>query len=176
MISDFLNPNNYFISVTRLKTHDTVVATMGLKNMVMAAPLNQARGQLRYKRVMHSGGPRWLHYNMFLVAQRVRPHLTVLDGLEGMQGNGPVRGTPIEHGVALAGTDVCAVDSVGAQLMGIPVENIGYLTYCGQAGLGITDRAMIDIVGDKNPGDYVKTYQLHSRIEDLLDWKTELRT
>jgi len=173
MIAEFLDPKNYFISVTRPKTHDTVVATMGLKNMLMAAPVG-GRDRGNMKRVMHSGGPRWLHYNLFLAAQHIRPHLTVIDGLEGMQGSGPIRGTAIDHGVALAGTDVCAVDAITAQLMGIPLENIGYLTYCGNAGLGVTDAARIDIVGDKAPKDYVKKYELHANIEQLLDWRTDL--
>lgn len=177
IIADFLDPNNYFISITRPKTHDSVVATLGLKNMVMAAPINQSRGNGRYqeKRTMHAAGPRWLHYNMFLVAHQVRPDFTVIDGLEGMEGNGPVRGTAIGHGIALAGTDVMAVDSIGTQLMGIPLENVGYLTYCGQAGLGITDRSKIDIVGEKSPADYVKAYRMPSRIDELLDWKMPLR-
>ena len=175
VISEFLEPKNYFISITRLKTHDTVVATMGLKNMLMASPINQYNGR-RYKRVVHAGGPRWLHYNLFLLAQLMRPRLTVLDGLEGMQGNGPVRGFPIEHGVALAGTDVLAVDSIGAELMSIPLEDIGYLKYCADAGLGIIDRSKIDIIGGKDPKDYVKQYQLPDSIERQLEWKNELES
>jgi uncharacterized protein (DUF362 family) len=175
MIADFMNPKNYFISVTRLKTHDTVVATMGLKNMLMAAPVIQGRAS-NMKRVMHSGGPRWLHYNCFLAAQRIRPQFTVIDGVECMEGSGPIRGTPVDHKIALAGPDVCAVDAIGAQLMGIPPENIGYLAYCGQAGLGVTDYARIDIVGDKAPKDYVKKYELHEDIERLLEWKKDLQT
>jgi uncharacterized protein (DUF362 family) len=92
-----------------------------------------------------------------------------------MEGEGPIRGTPVDHGVALAGTDVCAVDAIGAQLMGIPVENIGYLTYCGNAGLGVTDLAKIDILGDKAPKDYVKKYALHSPLEEIYDWQTDLQ-
>jgi len=175
VISEFLDPKNYFISITRLKTHDTVVATMGLKNILMAAPISQYNGQ-RYKRAVHSGGPRWLHYNLFLLAHLMRPQLTVIDALEGMQGNGPVRGEPIEHGVALAGTDVLAVDSIGAQLMSIPFENIGYLTYCADAGLGIVDRAKIDIIGGKDPKDFVKAYRLPDSIDRQLEWKTDLNT
>lgn len=175
VISEFLDPKNYIISITRLKTHDTVVATMGLKNILMGSPVSQYNGR-RYKRAVHAGGPRWLHYNLFLLAHQMRPQLTVLDGLEGMQGNGPVRGIPIEHGVSLAGTDVLAVDSIGAQLMNIPLENIGYLKYCGDAGLGIIDRSRISILGDKDPKDYVKQYQLPSSIERQLEWKDELVT
>jgi uncharacterized protein (DUF362 family) len=175
VISEFLDPKNYIISITRLKTHDTVVATMGLKNILMGSPVSQYNGR-RYKRAVHAGGPRWLHYNLFLLAHQMRPQLTVLDGLEGMQGNGPVRGIPIEHGVSLAGTDVMAVDSIGAQLMNIPLEDIGYLKYCGDAGLGITDRSRISILGDKDPKDYVKQYQLPNSIERQLEWKDNLLT
>jgi uncharacterized protein (DUF362 family) len=173
VISEFLDPKNYFISITRLKTHDTVVATMGLKNILMASPVSQYNGR-RYKREVHAGGPRWLNYNLFMLAQLMRPQLTVIDALEGMQGNGPVRGFSIDHGVALAGTDVLAVDSIGAQLMNIPLDNIGYLTYCAEAGLGNADKSKIEILGGKDPKDYIKQYQLPDSIERQLEWKTNL--
>ncbi len=57
-----------------------------------------------------------------LIPARQRPQLTVIYALEGMQNNSLVRGFPIEHGVALAGTDVLIVD------------NIGYLKYCADNG------------------------------------------
>ena len=173
LISRLIDPNSYIISLTRLKTHNTVIATMGLKNIVMGVPINsRASGS---KRLMHGASPRWLHYNMFLVAQKVRPHLTVIESVEGMEGNGPIGGTPVEHGVALAGTDVMAVDSIGAQLMDVPLENIGYLNYCGNAGLGIIDRENIDIIGNEKPEDHVIKYQLGRNIENQLEWMQPLQ-
>jgi uncharacterized protein (DUF362 family) len=124
---------------------------------------------------MHGAAPRWLHYNLYQVAHVVNPQFTVIDGLEGMQGNGPIRGEPVEHGVALAGSDVLAVDSIGAQLMDIPIEDIGYLNFCANAGMGIVDRSKIDIISNQNPQNFVKKYQLHSRIEQQLEWKNELK-
>ncbi|MBN1973719.1 MAG: DUF362 domain-containing protein [Sedimentisphaerales bacterium] len=174
IISEFLDPKNYFISMTRLKTHNSVIATLGLKNMVMGCPLNAGRNS-SYKRTMHGSSSRWLHYNMYLVAQKVRPQLTVLDGLEGMQGNGPMNGTPVEHGVSLAGTDVMAVDSIGAQLMDVPLENLGYLNYCGDAGLGVIARDRIDIIGDAKPADHIIKYELAGNIEQQLEWKQPLQ-
>ena len=173
VISEFLDPKNYIISITRLKTHDRVVATMGLKNILMASPISQYNGR-RYKPDVHAGGSRGLNYNLFKLAQIMRPQLTILDALEGMQGNGPIRGFAIDHGVALAGTDVVAVDSIGAQLMNIPLDNIGYLTYCAEAGLGNVDKSKIEILGGKDPKDYVKQYQLADSIERQLEWKTNL--
>ena len=173
LISQFVDPNNYIISITRLKTHNTVVATMGLKNIVMGAPINSAASSS--KRLMHGASSRWLHYNMFLVAQKTMPHLNIIESVEGMEGNGPISGTPVEHGVALAGTDTLAVDSIGAQLMDVPLEDIGYLNFCANAGLGIIDREKIDIIGDKKPQEYVKKYQLGPSIEQQLQWKGPLQ-
>jgi uncharacterized protein (DUF362 family) len=174
----FVNPNNYIISVSRLKSHNTVVMTAGTKNMVMAAPLNipeaDGKPQVNYKRSMHSGGPRWLHYNMFLVARQVRPNLAIIDGVEGMEGNGPVNGTPVDHRIALAGEDVLAVDSICAKLMGIPLENVGYLNFAAADGLGIVDREKIDIIGGKDPDQFVKTYKLSENIATQMQWKEPL--
>ena len=69
---------------------------------------------------MHSGGNRGLSYNLFQLAQiGVQPDLAVLDGVVGMEGNGPVRGTPIEQGVIIASTDWLAADRLGVELMGV---------------------------------------------------------
>ncbi|MCX6329232.1 MAG: DUF362 domain-containing protein [Bacteroidia bacterium] len=174
----FANPDYYIISLSRLKTHNTVVMTGGIKNIAMAAPLNPGSVDggkpISYKRNMHSGGPRWLHYNMFLMAQSVRPDFTIIDGVEGMEGNGPINGTPVDHRIALAGFDVVAIDSMCARLMGIPLENVGYINYCAAAGLGNMDRDKIEIIGDKDPDKSIITYKLGSNIANQLEWKDPL--
>lgn len=174
----FVNPKNYIISASRLKTHNSVIMTAGTKNMVMAAPLNipesDGKPQVNYKRSMHSGGPRWLHYNMFLVARQVRPNLTIIDGVEGMQGNGPVNGIPVDHKIALAGEDVLAVDSICCKLMGIPLENVGYLNFAAADGLGIVDREKIDIIGGKDPDKHIIAYKLNESIATQMQWKEPL--
>ena len=146
--------------------------------MVMAAPLNitAANGnpQMNYKSRMHSGGSRWLHYNMFLVAKHVRADFTIIDGVEGMQGNGPIAGTPVDHRVALAGTDVVAIDTLCARLMGVPLENVGYLNYAAADGMGITDLAKIDIIGGKDPDQHIIAYKMHDNIARQLEWKSPL--
>jgi uncharacterized protein (DUF362 family) len=175
----FANPDYYVISLSRLKTHNSVVMTGGLKNIAMAAPLNPGTvvnggRPVSYKRNMHSGGPRWLHYNMYLMAQSVRPDFTIIDGVEGMEGNGPISGTPVDHRIAMAGLDVVAVDSMCARLMGIPLENVGYLNYCAAAGIGNMDRDKIEIIGGKDPEKSIITYKLGTNIANQLEWKDPL--
>lgn len=174
----YVNPDNYIISLSRLKTHNRVIMTAGVKNMVMGAPLvlsNDRASGRHYKSRMHSGGERFLHFNMFLVGQRVRPDFTIIDGVEGMEGNGPADGTPVNHRIALAGEDVLAVDSICTRLMGIPLEDVGYLNYMAAAGLGNVDRSKIDIIGREDPDKHIIKYKLHDSIETQLKWKDPMQ-
>ena len=177
IIDTFLDPDVYLISLTRLKTHGDVVATLSTKNIMMGAPIShykqkKAAGR-NEKSFMHSGGVKNINFNIFLLAQKIRPQLSIVDGLVGMEGNGPTLGTSVEHGIALAGLDMLAVDRIGVELMGIDFDDVGYLTYCAQAGLGQSDISKIRILG---PGisSHVRKYKLHENIEWQLTWKDGL--
>ena len=63
-----------------------------------------------------------MNYNMAITAARLRPHwgVAVIDGYEGMEGNGPSDGTAVPSRIALASTDFFAADRVGLETMGIP--------------------------------------------------------
>ncbi|MFC1606510.1 DUF362 domain-containing protein [Candidatus Latescibacterota bacterium] len=168
IIDTFLDPDNYIISVCRPKTHNCMVVTMNAKNMLFGAP--HVDGIRHDKGRMHSAGYKNMHFNMFLLSQKVQPQLSVVDGVEGMEGNGPTAGTPVNHGVAFASTDFVAADSFGCLLMDVPFEDVGYLTYCTNAGIGQGDLEKIRIIGP-DPTDYIKTYKLHDRYEAFMVWK-----
>jgi len=168
VIDSFHNPDNYFISLTRFKTHNCLVVTLSAKNMLLGAPIND--GIRHEKGRMHSPGIPKMNFNVFLLAQKIQPDLAVLDGFEGMEGNGPTRGTMVEHGVAVAGTDFVATDRVACKLMGVDFGDVGYLTHCARAGMGQSDLERIKIVGE-NPWDHIRTYRLHENIERHLEWK-----
>ena len=94
---------------------------------------------------------RQTHCDILLTAQRLQPFwgATVIDGFEGMEGNGPQPGTLVPSRVAIASTDYVAADRVGVEVMGINPEWVGYLGYCGATGLGQYDLAKIDMRGAK---------------------------
>jgi uncharacterized protein (DUF362 family) len=94
---------------------------------------------------MHQSYP-VINLNLALLACRVMPHLAVIHGFEGMEGNGPTEGTAVPLRWALASTDALAADLAGAFL--ISLDSIGYLHYCGELGLGMSDLAAIDLVGN----------------------------
>lgn len=176
VVDTFLDPNAYIISVARMKSHDCVVATLGYKNMLLAAPINVLAGHPDFvgnqfeKAKMHEGGAVGINYNMFLMAQHVHPEFAIIDGVEGMEGAGPVRGTPVEHGVVLAGPDVVAVDRIGLELMSIDYADVGYLQWCANAGIGVGDRGRITVVG-ADPKQHIVAYKLNDNIEWQRSWK-----
>jgi uncharacterized protein (DUF362 family) len=167
-----VDPEAFVISAAMLKTHNTVIASLGIKNMVLGAPLHQAPGQTPHwneKRKYHVG-LRQTHYNMMVTAQRLNWGASVIDGFEGMEGNGPNSGTPVASRIALASTDYVSVDRVAAETMGINPEWMGYVKYCGQLGLGQWDSAKIDVIGAK-VAEVKKPYRMHPDIERELQWQ-----
>lgn len=177
IINTFLDPDVYLISATRLKSHNCVIATLALKNVVMASPVNhykqkKAEGR-NEKPLMHRGGNRGLSYNMFYLATMgVQPDLAVLDGVVGMEGNGPVGGTPVEQGVAVASTDWLAADRLGVELMGMDYDDVKYLHWCAEAGLGRDDLSKIEIIGP-DYRKHITKYKLHENIEHQREWIRE---
>ena len=117
-------------------------------------------------------GLRQTHYNMLLTAQRLAPTFgaSVIDGFEGMEGNGPASGTPVPSRLAIASADFVAADRTAAECMGIDPEWLGYVKYCGEIELGQFDPAKIDVIGGK-VADLKKQYRMHPDIDKELKWQ-----
>jgi len=186
--SVILDTDSYVVSVARMKTHNTVGATLSLKNIVFGSPIKDPGftlynedirfsekamasrpGAVSYKRFLHGGGFHAVNYNMALLAQRLHPDLAVIDGHTGMEHNGPTLGTPIEHRVCVASQDWLAADRVGVELMGIDFSKIGYLNHCFNMGLGNADLNRIEIVGE-NIRDHIRQYKLPDNFEKQGVW------
>ena len=175
--SVILSPDSYLVSVAKMKTHDRTTVTLSLKNIVFGAPVkdigftfgkNRKEGVKSDKSIVHGGGLKGIHYNLYDLAPRLHPHLAVIDGFEGMEGNGPNNGTPVDHRVCVVSTDWLAADRVAVELMGIDFAAIGYLNYCAQTGAGIADLTRIEIVGE-SISKHIKPYKLHDNIEKQLN-------
>ena len=172
--------NNFVISACKLKTHDLVGVTLSLKNIVVGSGIKDSGASLGSsgpgggrsdKRLMHGGGTWGINYNLFVLSSMLHPDLAVIDGYEGMEGTGPVNGTPISQKCCIASLDWLAADRVGVELMGIDVNKIGYLSYCIKAGdRGQGDLSKIMIVGGAIH-DYAKTYQLPKTWDQITSWQ-----
>lgn len=114
-----------------------------------------------------------MHRNLVSLNQAVGPKLAVVDGFSGMDGEGPRLGRSRNFGWVVAGNDPVAVDSVVARLMGLPVDQIGYLVLAEQAGLGCLSLDRIEIVGDSLE-DVSGRCRVHSHSPLQKFWKTSL--
>ena len=173
-----LDKDSYVVSVARMKTHDRVVATLSLKNIVLGAPVkdlgfswspSRKPGTVNDKPIVHGSGYRGLNYNLYALSKYLHPHLSIIDGFEGMEGNGPNRGTPVDHRVCVASNDWLAADRVGIELMGIDFAKVGYLNYCAQTGQGNADLSKIKVIGESIT-DHIKPYRLSDNIDKQLVW------
>ena len=62
----------------------------------------------------------------------VRPPLAIVDGIIGMEGDGPIMGDPVQSGVIVVSKDGVAADVTASRLMGMDPEKIGYLMEAGR--------------------------------------------
>ncbi|MGA2556104.1 MAG: DUF362 domain-containing protein [Verrucomicrobiota bacterium] len=179
--------DNFIVSACMLKTHNFAVATMSIKNIILGSALKLAsangggggRGGRGFggggfggsdKPILHGGGSHGININLAMLAPMLHPSLSVIDGFEGMEGNGPINGTAVDHRVCVVSTDYLAADTVGATLMGIDPGNVGYLTYLASAKVGESDLSKMEILGEP-VAKLAKKYQLGSSIETQLQWK-----
>lgn len=178
LASRLFDPDAFILGCALLKAHDNVVATLSVKNLVMAAPLHQPRNETVkwHDKARYHQGYRQIQMNLALTAKRMRPFwgATVIDGFEGMEGEGPLKGTPVASRVAIASTDFVAADRIGVECMGVNPKWPGYLQYCGDAGLGQYDLAKIDLRASIKVEEVRKTYKLHPRVDRQIEWMAPL--
>jgi uncharacterized protein (DUF362 family) len=117
-----------------------------------------------------------MNYNVAMIAKKLSAHwgAAVIDGFEGMEGNGPSNGTVVPVHVAMASPDLMAADRVGLEVMGVPHHAVGYLQYAAQLGTGQFDLDKIDIRGEK-PETVKRTFKLHDQVQQQLDWLNEIQ-
>lgn len=109
------------ISIPKMKTHHWVGATLAMKNLFGVVP----GGVYGWpKNGLHWAGIQECIADLHLAFPR---QFAIVDGIVGMEGNGPIQGTPKHAGVLVAGRDVRAVDATCCRIMGIDPLKIGYL-------------------------------------------------
>ncbi len=116
-----------YINVAKLKTHIQTTVTLGMKNQ---------KGLLntKTKRLFHKN----LHENIARLASAITPALTVIDAVNGVEGNGPGRmGAPVNNiNLIIAGQNMLEVDMVGAALMGFDWRQVKHLGKAHELGMG----------------------------------------
>lgn len=139
--------NPVFISAAKLKTHVWSGVTLSTKNLfgLYLPPAYVVPGYIS------RGDPHLLSLNQSIVDMLLaRPvDFAVIDGIWGMEGNGPWYGTPANAGIVLAGRNCVALDRVAMDVMGINFA-VSHLDFAAYKGLGpsAAQKPNISVVGD----------------------------
>jgi len=128
---------DYVVNLPKLKTCTGMTVTLSLKNSFgLIADRN--------KPSMH----KCLDKILLEVNRSVRRHLIVVDGIVGMEGNGPLLGAPVKTEAIVAGTNPVPVDATCSRIMGFDPARISHIKTCSEGGLGPLDAEEINIVGE----------------------------
>ena len=158
-----LDGGTYVISAAKMKTHDTVVVSLSVKNLAMGSVFTGD------KKSVHQGIKETNRY-IAGIAEHIWPDLSVIDGFEGMEGDGPTRGDPVSLGVAISSADALAADRVACEIMGVDFHRVGYLHYCEEQGLGEGDLNKIVVLGEQM-SHCIRPFRLHQAVHEQYAWK-----
>ena len=111
-LPDTVLGSDIVVSMPKLKTHHWAGVTLSLKNMFGIVP-GSCYGWP--KNLLH-----WVGITRALldINSTVRPDFSIVDGIVGMEGNGPLQGSPKACGVLVLGEDPVAVDATCSRIMG----------------------------------------------------------
>jgi uncharacterized protein (DUF362 family) len=129
------------VTMPKLKTHHWAAVTCSMKNLFGVVP-GAVYGWP--KNVLHVRG---IDQAIVDLAATVQPRLAIVDGIVGMEGDGPIMGRARHAGVIAMGTDPVAVDATCARLMRLDPARIPYLAMAGRF-LGHLDEARIEQRGE----------------------------
>jgi uncharacterized protein (DUF362 family)/NAD-dependent dihydropyrimidine dehydrogenase PreA subunit len=129
------------INLPKLKTHVFMLYSGAVKNMFGVVPGER-------KRDVHYRAPALEKFSAALIDifEMVKPGLTILDGILGIEGNGPgAAGTPHPYKCVAAAEDAMALDSVITHAMGYRSGEVLYLAEAARRNLGIANLEAIKI-------------------------------
>ena len=130
------------VSLAKLKTHHWAGATLSMKNFFGVVPgsiYGWPKNELH-----HVGIPQ----SIVELTRIFRGSFAIVDGIVGMEGNGPIQGTPKSAGVLVMGGDLPAVDATCCRIMGIDPTKVEYLAMASDK-LGITEESRIEQRGEQ---------------------------
>ena len=135
---------DWIVSVAKMKTHHWAGATLSMKNLFGVMP------GIYYgwpKNVLHAAG---IQNSILDINATLNPHFAIVDGIVGMEGDGPIMGDPKRVGVLVMGRNLPAVDATCCRIMGIDPYKVSYLERADN-WLGPVSEAAIEQRGESIP-------------------------
>lgn len=121
IIPETIQKADWVVSLAKMKTHHWAGVTLSMKNLFGVMP---GRYYGWPKNVLHCAG---IHETILDIYANLRPHFAIVDGIVGMEGDGPIMGVPHKVGALVMGRNFPAVDATCARIMGINPHKVPYL-------------------------------------------------
>ena len=155
--------SDYRVSLAIPKTHDTVIVTLTIKNMVVGSLVDHDKSKVHQ-------GYKGINLNIAKLARYVMPNLGVVDGYIGMEGRGPVSGDPVDLRVAAASLHPISLDAVMTKIMGFDPSEIGYLYHLNRWGFGAINLDEVEVLGVP-VGEVMRRFRPHPNYSEMLRWR-----
>jgi uncharacterized protein (DUF362 family) len=133
---------DFVVSMPKLKTHHWVGVTASMKNLYGVLP------GIKYgwpKNVLHHNG---IPETVADIACTLPRTLAIVDGIDCMEGDGPILGSRKHMGLLLVGANLAAVDATVARIMGLDPSRVSYLKLA-SGRLGSFDERLIEQRGER---------------------------
>jgi uncharacterized protein (DUF362 family)/Pyruvate/2-oxoacid:ferredoxin oxidoreductase delta subunit len=153
------------INLPKLKTHGMMTLTGAVKNLFGCIP-----GKRKVQWHFNTGVNRDAFARMLVeLSARIKPALTLMDAVVGMEGNGPGSGDPRPVGVIMAGQDPVALDVVAGTIVGADPETLYVVRAAAAAGIGETNLNRIRIRGAELGSVLIEDFRLPP--QEHLEWR-----
>ncbi len=172
-------PAEYLISVVPPKTHNIFPVSLSVPNLVGFVKAEQrvlmfGASALEMKRINFFQSEKYFQLvqfanrNFVALLKQIPPSLVLIDGLYGMEGKGPIKGSPVFHGFAIASEDAVAADALATHVMGFNPDDVPYLELAFHEGLG--NNLWQNIIG-VDPQQVKFPYRPHPLFQRQRKWR-----
>jgi uncharacterized protein (DUF362 family) len=133
------------VNFPKLKTHVLTTLTCSVKNLFGL----QQGGSKAHHHVTVSNDPESFSHLLLDIYSGIRDRviLNIVDGIIGMEGEGPTTGEPKKMGIIILGEDAVAVDLVASAVMGWDPWIVGTNHLAAGRGLGPGTLEEVEVVG-----------------------------
>jgi uncharacterized protein (DUF362 family)/Pyruvate/2-oxoacid:ferredoxin oxidoreductase delta subunit len=153
------------INLPKLKTHGMTTLTGAVKNLFGCVP-----GKRKVQWHFNTGVNHELFATMLNeLCALIKPRLTIMDAVIGMEGNGPGSGDPRQIGLVMAGRDPVAVDVVSSMVLCVSPEQLPLIRAAAAGGYGETRPDRIRVLGEPISSVAIKHFRLPP--QEHLEWR-----
>ncbi|SHH88935.1 DUF362 domain-containing protein [Sporanaerobacter acetigenes] len=146
---------DFVVSAAKLKTHAMMTYTGAIKNLYGTIPgVTKAEYHFKMNNIENFANA------IVDICEYVKPDLSIIDGIEGMEGDGPSSGDKRFVGLIFASENPYALDTVASKIIGIDPLSIPILRAVKERNIFSVDINDIEFLGLKPQDIDIKQFKL----------------